>query len=70
MVKLNKTKIRWLIKQVIRENKRPSEIAPMYDLSVKRLAQKRDWHRTTVKHLHCILWKEKRLLMKQLNIIF
>jgi len=39
MVKLNKSRIKWLVRQVIKENKRPSEIASIYNLSVRRVQQ-------------------------------
>lgn len=39
MVKLNKSRIKWLVKQVTREGKKPSEVAPVYDLSTRRVQQ-------------------------------
>ena len=39
MVKLNKSRIKWLIRQVIREGKKPSEISSVYELSIRRVQQ-------------------------------
>ena len=39
MVKLNKTKVKWLVRQVIKENRKPSEVASVYDLSLRRVQQ-------------------------------
>ncbi|MBI2670804.1 hypothetical protein HYX18_02410, partial [Candidatus Woesearchaeota archaeon] len=39
MVKLNKSRIKWLIKQVKRNNKKPIEVATVYDLSTRRVQQ-------------------------------
>lgn len=39
MVKLNKSRIKWLIKQVTRNNKKPREVATVYDLSTRRVQQ-------------------------------
>jgi len=39
MTKLNKTRIRWLISQVVRKGRKPSELAPLFDLSVRTVQQ-------------------------------
>ena len=39
MVKLNKTRIRWLISQIVRKGRKPSEIAPIFNVSVRRIQQ-------------------------------
>ena len=39
MTKLNKTKIKWLIRQVIKFNKRPEDIAPVYGITARRVRQ-------------------------------
>ena len=39
MTKLNKTKIKWLIRQVIRFHKRPEDIAPVYRITARRVRQ-------------------------------
>ena len=49
MVKLNKSRVKWLIKQVTRENKRPSEIASVYDLSTRRIQQLVKYYKDTGK---------------------
>ncbi|MBW2977031.1 hypothetical protein KY347_06310 [Candidatus Woesearchaeota archaeon] len=36
MTKLNKIRIKWLISQVIRKGRKPSEVASVFDLSVRR----------------------------------
>lgn len=39
MTKLNKSRIKWLVRQVLRQGKKPSEVAPVYDLSIRRVQQ-------------------------------
>jgi putative transposase len=39
MVKLNKTKIKWLVRQVIKKDRKPSEVASVYNLSTRRIQQ-------------------------------
>lgn len=39
MTKLNKSRIKWLIRQVMRQGKRPSELASVYDVSTRRVQQ-------------------------------
>ena len=39
MTKLNKTKIKWLIRQVIRFHKRPEDLAPVYGITARRVRQ-------------------------------
>ena len=39
MTKLNKTKIKWLIRQVIEFNKRPEDLAPVYGITARRVRQ-------------------------------
>ena len=39
MVKLNKSRIKWLVKQVTREGKKPSQVASVYNLSKRRVQQ-------------------------------
>lgn len=39
MTKLNKTKIKWLVRQVIKKGKTPSQVAPVYDLTARRVRQ-------------------------------
>lgn len=39
MTKLNKTRIKWLIRQVIKQGKTPSQVAPVYDLTSRRVRQ-------------------------------
>jgi len=39
MTKLNTTRIKWLIRQVVRHGKKPSEVAPVYELTTRRVQQ-------------------------------
>lgn len=39
MTKLNKTRIKWLVRQVVRNNKQPSEISSVYNISTRRVQQ-------------------------------
>jgi len=39
MVKLNKSRIKWLIRQVVKFDKKPSEVAVVYGLSARRVRQ-------------------------------
>ena len=39
MTKLNNTRIKWLVRQVTRFGKKPSEVAPVYDLTARRVQQ-------------------------------
>jgi len=39
MVKLNKSKIKWLVRQVVKFGKKPSEVAVVYGLSARRVRQ-------------------------------
>ena len=39
MVKLNKNKIKWLIKQVVNNGKKPSEVANVYKITARRVRQ-------------------------------
>lgn len=49
MVKLNKSRIKWLVKQVTREGKKPSQVAQVYDLSKRRVQQLVKIYRETSK---------------------
>jgi len=39
MTTLNKSQIKWLVKQVVREGRRPSEVAPVYKITPRRVQQ-------------------------------
>ncbi len=39
MVKLNKKQIKWLVDQVVKHNKKPKEVAPIYNISERRVQQ-------------------------------
>lgn len=39
MVKLNNKRIKWLVKQVVREGKKPKDVAPVYKVSERRVQQ-------------------------------
>ena len=39
MTKLNKTRIKWLIRQVVKFNKRPEDVAPVYGITARRVRQ-------------------------------
>lgn len=39
MTKLNKSRVKWLVRQVVRHNKKPSEISSVYDVSTRRVQQ-------------------------------
>ena len=39
MTKLNKAKIKWLIRQVVKLNKRPEDVAPVYGITARRVRQ-------------------------------
>ena len=39
MVKLNKSRIKWLVRQVVKFGKRPSEVAPVYNITARRVRQ-------------------------------
>lgn len=39
MTKLNKSRIKWLVKQVTKEGKTPSQVAPVYNLTIRRVQQ-------------------------------
>jgi len=49
MVKLNKARIKWIVKQVVNKNKRPSEIAPVYNISTRRVQQLVKYYKDTGK---------------------
>ena len=49
MVKLNKKRIKWLVKQVVNEGKRPSQIATVYNLSARRVQQLVKYYKETGK---------------------
>jgi len=50
MVKLNKSKIKWLINQVVKYKRSPSEVASIYGLSVRRVQQLVKQYRDTKKY--------------------
>ena len=39
MTKLNKSRIKWLVRQVAKEGRKPSKVAPVYKLGVRRAQQ-------------------------------
>lgn len=39
MTKLNQRRIKWLVRQVVREGKKPSEVASVYGISIRRVQQ-------------------------------
>ncbi|MBI4447923.1 hypothetical protein HY643_03000 [Candidatus Woesearchaeota archaeon] len=39
MTKLNKSRIKWLVRQVAKEGRKPSEVAPVYKIGVRRVQQ-------------------------------
>ena len=39
MTKLNNQRIKWLVKQVVNEGRKPKDLAPVYDISVGRVQQ-------------------------------
>ena len=50
MTKLNKKKIKWLVDQVVNHEKKPSEIAPVYRISERRVQQLVKQYRETKKY--------------------
>ena len=47
MTTLNKTQIKWLVKQVVREGRRPSEVASVYKVTPRRVQQLVQAYRNT-----------------------
>jgi len=39
MTKLNKSRIKWLVRQVVKHGRKPSEVASVYEVSVRRVQQ-------------------------------
>ena len=39
MTKLNAARIKWLIRQVVKYQKKPSDVAPVYEISPRRVRQ-------------------------------
>ena len=39
MTKLNKSRVKWLVRQVIKDGKRPSEVASVYGITPRRVRQ-------------------------------
>ena len=39
MTKLNKAKIKWMVRQVVKHNKKTSEVASVYGITVRRVRQ-------------------------------
>ena len=58
MVKLNKSKIKWLVKQVCRNGRLPSEVAKVYDLNTRRVQQLVKYYKDTGEFL--LLNKQRR----------
>jgi len=50
MTKLNKKKIKWLVDQVVNHKKKPSEIAPVYGISERKVQQLVKQYRETKKY--------------------
>ena len=49
MAKLNKSKIRWMVRQVVKRNKKTSEVASVYGITPRRVSQFVQSFRTTGK---------------------
>ena len=65
MTKLNKAKIKWMVRQVVKHNKKTSEVASVYGITARRVRQLVQSFRETGKMPELKIHRRPKTLLSQ-----